>query len=328
MRFRLGLGLGVSALSLVATASAWSASRRATRLMSSAADSTGVAGLLKTLLVRDVDSEHRPVRYLDTGGGSGDPPVVMLIGTGQSIEGYGMHVRPFVRAGRRLIVAEMRAQGTATSLLPSHCTMQQLTNDLDAFLAGLGCAHVDLVGFSFGGRLALSYAATKPQQVRRLSLTGVPYERSGAGQLIIDSWKSLLSTDSSTGLRECAYSFLINGYSEAFINRHYDKLPSFIEMITEQNDASRLRSLIGLSHIADPADPLSAPCCARALSGGDVRVQLVGSSLDRIAAVGEVRRLAGAIAGAEFAEIAGAGHLCLFEKPAEWRSAVIEFLNK
>ena len=50
-------------------------------------------------------------------------------------------------------------------------------NDIDNYLSTINVDKVDVVGFSFGGRLALALAAHLPHRVRRVSVTGVPYDR-------------------------------------------------------------------------------------------------------------------------------------------------------
>ncbi len=68
-------------------------------------------------------------------------------------------------------------------------------SDIAAYLSALEVPIVDVVGFSFGGRVALSLVTHKPSLVRRLSITGVPFSRPPLGQLILQSWLAMLSSD-------------------------------------------------------------------------------------------------------------------------------------
>ena len=98
-----------------------------------------------------------------------------------------------------------------------------------------------MVGFSLGGRVAICIAAFYPHLVNRLSVTGVPYCRPALGKIIIDSWAQLLSRNNT---EDCAWSFLINGYSPDFIEKYEKKLPDYVDAIVESNDPKKLLDLI------------------------------------------------------------------------------------
>jgi len=65
------------------------------------------------------------------------------------------------------------AQGLAGKADPRFYTTTQAVADLDAVRAALGVAQVDLIGVSYGTRVAQQYAATHPQHTRALVLDGV-----------------------------------------------------------------------------------------------------------------------------------------------------------
>lgn len=202
------------------------------------------------------------------------------------------------------------------------------------------------MGFSFGARVGIALAAHHPELIHRMSLTGVPLVRPALGTLIINSWAQLLAQNNT---KECAYSFLINGYSPAFIERHHAKFPDYVDMIVSSNDPQRLFDLITKSHptpistIAEDhlvtekrdeegagegvEDVYGTPYCT-----GRIRchTQVIGSRLDRIAgfeAVEEVARRIPVGRGV-FQEMTEVGHLMPFEKPGEWRRLVLSFLSQ
>eukprot|EP01035_Chromulina_nebulosa_P017483 gene17483-23036_t len=63
-------------------------------------------------------------------------------------------------------------------------------------MSSLSLANINLVGFSFGGRVALAFASSYPNKISKLSITGVPLQRSGLGKSIIDSWKDVVKIES------------------------------------------------------------------------------------------------------------------------------------
>ena len=135
----------------------------------------------KNILIKDIDGQARYVNILDIlandASNTNSIPIVLLLGTGQTIQTFTQHYRHFSRKSR-LIIPELRCQGK-TELLTESCTMEQFINDLDKILEELNINTCHLVGFSFGGRVGLAYAANKPNKVGKLSITCVPYCRPG-----------------------------------------------------------------------------------------------------------------------------------------------------
>ena len=150
---------------------------------------------IRYVLIEDVDMEMRGVRLFDSRAAQsahskspeGQPPVVVLGGTAQTIATFAPHIR-HLSANRRLIIPELRCQGQ-TELLSYNGTMRQHVTDVENILHALEVEErVDLVGFSFGGRIALAVAAHKPYIVSKISITGVPWNRPPLGSLILKSW--------------------------------------------------------------------------------------------------------------------------------------------
>ena len=67
-----------------------------------------------------------------------------------------------------------------------------LAADVRASIAAKG---VDLCGFSFGGRVCTAIAATHPELVRKLVVTGVPARRDTKAIDVLNSWRRALAQD-------------------------------------------------------------------------------------------------------------------------------------
>lgn len=274
------------------------------------------------LNVRDHDDSVKPVYYLDRSNSQDAalPPLVVLGGTAQTIDTYAPHINQIAKT-RRLIIPELRGQGR-TELDPLGCSLLQLTDDLSNILDGLGVEQVDLSGFSFGGRVALAYAAHNPHRVRKLAVTAIPLTRPVLGKLVLESWMDGLKRGN---IRECAWSFLINGYSNDFLERNADRLPLYVDMVAMSNDPHKVYNLIYHSGKAtDQDDPFSIPHCADHIRCPTL---VIGAAQDRIAGVEPVRQLARRIAGSEYVEM-NTGHLAPFEDPLVWRRHLLDFMNK
>ena len=72
---------------------------------------------------------------------------------------------------RPVIFYDQRGNGRSSRLTDGHsCTLDDQLSDLHALQEHLGFAHIDLLGHSWGGFLAMAYAAHYPQHVRKLIL--------------------------------------------------------------------------------------------------------------------------------------------------------------
>jgi pimeloyl-ACP methyl ester carboxylesterase len=273
---------------------------------------------LKTLDMLDVDGTQKKVYYVDEEppAGSSSLPLVIIGGTAQTVNTFLSHIQA-IRKKRRLVIIEMRGQGQ-TDLDSSRCTMQQLVDDFSIIMSKLQLPSIHLAGFSFGGRVALAFAATHPEIVNKLSITGVAVQRPFVGKMILKSWTDALSRGN---MRECAWSFLLNGYSEPFLNKHQEKLLPYLDLIVAGNKQERLFDLLRCSHVTSDDDPFSVKRSAERVS---CPVQIIAGRFDRIAGCNEVLALSEIIANSSCVTL-DTGHLVPFEDPMTWRKSILDF---
>jgi pimeloyl-ACP methyl ester carboxylesterase len=85
---------------------------------------------------------------------------------------------PVLSKGRELILVDMQGHGRTTlGDRPIRC--ETIADDLDVLLEKLGRAQVDVLGYSFGGCVAMRLAIQHPERVRRLVLISAPYANDG-----------------------------------------------------------------------------------------------------------------------------------------------------
>ncbi|RST59746.1 alpha/beta hydrolase [Siminovitchia terrae] len=70
----------------------------------------------------------------------------------------------------QLIYLDHRANGQSERVDPATCTLEQLADDIDAFRKYLGLDKVHVLGHSFGGMVAQTYAIKYPSSVEKLLL--------------------------------------------------------------------------------------------------------------------------------------------------------------
>lgn len=309
---------------------------------------TTLNAMSQEISLRDIDGEERKLLYLDTTSGpspisvpsevGANRPLVILCGTAQSIPTWSLHLRQLAKT-RRVLIPELRSQGRSTQLLIEHCTLDQHTKDLHQFLAHVvKCGQqVDLVGFSLGGRIGLSFAESYPEIVRSISVTGVPHQRPYLGQLILRSWLKGLE---DAEYEKTSWSFFENGVTAKFLERNQRSMARMVADVMKGNCERRLRNLLekalasgalGMSGI----DPDSSVSVSRGRLRLSCRAQVIASDEDRLAGSGSEQRLAEVIDAyhtvpgiqCRFDKIANCGHLAPFERPAEWRKLVMDFMG-
>jgi proline iminopeptidase len=118
--------------------------------------------------------------------GTGTPAVLLSGGPGFEVD-YVVPVGDFLPAGYRRIFFEQRGTGRSrpAKLAPESLTLATVVEDLEALRQHLKQERLLLVGHSWGGMLAMSYAVAHPDRVDRLILIG-----SGGPTLEFSTWFS------------------------------------------------------------------------------------------------------------------------------------------
>ena len=261
------------------------------------------------------------------------PPVVLLGGTAQTIQSLSGHHAPLADANRSgLLQYEMRGQGRTTSLPLTDCSLERHVHDFRDIVRArpdFVCPHtgqVDLVGFSFGGRVALAIAAEAPKLVRRVVVTGVPADRGATARVILRSWRSALERGDLQGF---LWQSMADGFADPFLRKHERKLDAWVESAAAANRAEAILALIAQSHTDDAGSEwhsrsLARRAAHRGLEPGDA-LCIVGAA-DRLAPPVECAALA-AEGGWSCRVIPRAAHSVPIEQPRLWREAVVAHLS-
>ena len=118
---------------------------------------------------RRVDANDIGTNYLEAGEGT---PVVLVHGSGPGVSAYANWrlTIPDLAGEHRVLAPDMAGFGFSDK--PGNYSMEGWVQQLDAFLTALQLDKVSLVGNSFGGGLALAFAARWPERVDKLVLMG------------------------------------------------------------------------------------------------------------------------------------------------------------
>ena len=120
-----------------------------------------------------------PGRYADVNGirlyyerhGSGRP-LVLLHGGLASTDGWGPTLEALA-AGRHVIALDLQAHGR-TADIERPITTEAVAEDVSALIRHLRLPQADVMGYSFGGNVALGVAIAHPELVRRLVIVSAP----------------------------------------------------------------------------------------------------------------------------------------------------------
>lgn len=118
------------------------------------------------------------VDYYYEAHGQGEPLLILHGGLG-SIDTFGPgRMMPVFTCGRQVIAVDLQGHGRTTlGTRPIRC--EAIADDLDVLLDQLGLTQLDVLGYSFGGGVALRLAIQHPERVRRLALVSTTFADDG-----------------------------------------------------------------------------------------------------------------------------------------------------
>ena len=255
------------------------------------------------------------------------PPVLLIGGTAQCCTSWGGIAPAIAASGRIVISFDARGQGSTHVCQADNFDMAAHVGDLRALLLALRdeltAQPVDVAGFSFGGRLALAFAAEHPSFVRRLVVTGVPARRDETAAKIFDSWRAHLRQGN---LREMISSQIAACHSPTFLSKFTNRQLQLLTSATvAQNTLVALQGLLRDSHVSDESNAYHTINLAHCVAAHRIPVRLIGGTLDAVAPLQEVRWLA-ADNGWDL-RVLESGHNVPAELPLQWRQSVLEHLS-
>ncbi|HUY74750.1 MAG TPA: alpha/beta hydrolase [Candidatus Dormibacteraeota bacterium] len=114
------------------------------------------------------------IAYQEFGSG---PPLILLHGGFGSVEMFGPN-RELLAAKHRVIGVDLQSHGRSPAA-SRPMRFESMADDIAALIGQLRLERTAIMGFSFGGGVALRTAIQHPEVVERLVLVSAPFKRSG-----------------------------------------------------------------------------------------------------------------------------------------------------
>ena len=215
----------------------------------------------------------------------------------------------------RVIAPDLRGFGDS-EVTSGTVTMEQYADDLAALLDAMQIRQrVAFCGLSMGGYIAWPFVARHRQRLERLILcdtrAAADTPEAAAGRL--KTAERVLAE----GAQAVAEAMLPKLFAPQHLERNADFVQATREVVLRTPPEGMAAALRGMAQRKDVTSELAKI---------DVPTLVLCGQLDVISPPAEMRQIAAAIPGAEYVEIAGAGHMAPLEHPAAVSAKIGQFL--
>jgi pimeloyl-ACP methyl ester carboxylesterase len=259
------------------------------------------------------DFEGISIYFEDHGSGE---PLVVLNGIFMSCASWRAFV-PSFSAHNRLLLLDLADQG-ASGKLDHEYTQELQERVVLAFLDHLGLDRAHLLGVSYGGEVALRVATRHPDRVDKLVLANTTAFTSAWLRDIGRSWEHAMNShDGHVFFKTCIPVV----YSPGFYEANYEWISAREDLFVAVFTPEVYDAFARLTRSAETHDERPG------LGGISAPTLVISSEYDYVTPLPNQTELVATIPGAAHAVIQGAGHAAMYEKPAEFVSLVLGFVN-
>ena len=246
------------------------------------------------------------------------PPVVFLNGLSQTTVAWGLQAQR-LKARRSVLLHDAAGQGRSDPPpeTPGGFRPAGHARDLVHLLDAHGVAQADVVGFSYGARIALRLALQDPARVRRLVLVGCAHRDTTVRRWIVRSWLDAIDTG---GLEHAFRVVTPMVVGERWLARYEKDERAMLRAFVERNAPEGVRRL--LSDTLLPGGALGADDLARVAHPALV----VRGEEDLVVSAAISEELASLLPDARHVTCPGVGHSVAIEAPDWFTSRIEEFL--
>ncbi|MDR2654838.1 MAG: alpha/beta hydrolase [Oscillospiraceae bacterium] len=255
----------------------------------------------------------KSVYYEEHGEGE---PLLILNGIFMSCASW-MAFIPSFSEKNRLILLDFPDQGRSAKL-DFEYTQDMQAEIVLALLDKLGLESVNLMGISYGGEVAVKFAAKNPARAKKLILSNTSASTSSWLRDIGHSWEyAYKSCDGHQFFKTCIPIV----YSPQFYEKNYAWLSAREDLFVKLFTPDVYDAFGRLTRSAETYDEREN------LGKITAKTLVISSEYDFVTPLYQQKELAEAIPGAGHVIIQDAGHAVMYEKPNEFASLVLGFVN-
>ena len=269
--------------------------------------------------------DGRRIGYDDSGGAG--VPVVLLHGFPLDRAVWDEQLAALTAAGARVIRIDLRGCGESE---PSDgpALMEALAGDVAGVLDALHVERAAVVGHSIGGYVALAFFRMYEERVAGLALVASHVAEDASRNANADPAQRELAAGRDDLAARLERDGTMDAAVESYLPRYfapavYRERPEMVEraraIMQRQNARGCAQLVRGMKERLDSHDLLE-----------DVRVPalVLAGAQDAYLRAETLREIAAAIAGAEFVQLDGVGHLPMLEAPDETANALAAFAQR
>jgi 3-oxoadipate enol-lactonase len=247
--------------------------------------------------------------------GDGEETIVLVNGLADDLQTWEYQVQDFLAAGYRVLRFDNRGVG-ASSKPAGPYSSRMLADDAKALADFLGITGFHLLGVSMGGMIVQEYALAYPTDLRSVTL-GCTYAAPGPFcSRMFAMWAELAPV---MGVPFVMRDVTLWAFTTGFFEQRGEELAEF-------ETAMRYMDQPVHAYLAQLAVICEHDTTARLGQITTPTLVLAGEE-DILIPVALSRRMHEGIAGSEWATTKG-GHACLWEHPAEFNQAFLEFAQR
>lgn len=273
-------------------------------------------------LAAQAGGDAAQLRLLEQGQGE---PIVLLHGAFGGVEDFEATLMPLLRGRHRVIAIDRPGHGWSDRVRGAINDPAVQADAIGRSLRALGLERVNLVGFSYGGSVALTLALREPQMVRRLILINAPSYGWGTGTspvywmarwpVIGPLFRHTLAVPLGTWAQA---SSIERVFAPAQPTESFASSPAALALTPERFLANAEDFCVLDEFLAaqEPRYPTLEP-----------RTLLIAAPLDRVVGYHiHSKRLASDAPHAKLIAIEGAGHAMLFTHPERLAQEIARFV--
>lgn len=278
-----------------------------------------------------------PVHYVDFGGPTSGPTIVLVHGLGGSHLNWDL-LAPLLTPHARVLALDLPGFGLSE---PEHrlATVQNNVKVLDRFIREIAGAPVVLVGNSMGGMISILQTARQPETVSRLALVdpAIPGPRRALDPLVAANFAVFavpgvgerflaLQRRRSTPLATVRRTLALCGVNPNSVpSRLIDRSVALVEQRQDVAGMDRAFLTAARSLLLLLVDPRRL---RRAMGRISVPVLLVHGDRDRLVPVAAARDAARRHPSWRFVELAGVGHVPQIQVPDQVAKDLLSWLDE